>query len=92
LPRGRLRRRSVKKARKDRQLAKASKVVADRGDGMCEAQIGSQCRVAGSLAHHVLPRSRGGGHEVDNLVWLCWPCHSYIHDHPGWSVREGWTA
>ena len=31
--------------------------------------------------HHVIYRSRGGGHDADNLVTVCWnPCHRLIHE------------
>lgn len=36
----------------------------------------------GHHAHHVKRRSQGGGHEVDNLRWLCWEAHQFAHDHP----------
>jgi len=30
--------------------------------------------------HHVNPRSRGGGHELENLVTLCSGCHRLHHE------------
>ena len=29
--------------------------------------------------HHILPRSKGGGDELDNLILLCKPCHMRRH-------------
>ena len=29
--------------------------------------------------HHILPRSKGGTDEVDNLVTVCRPCHVGLH-------------
>ena len=36
-------------------------------------------------AHHMDPFARGGGTNLDNLLPLCWGCHSKIHDHH-WQV------
>ena len=36
-------------------------------------------------AHHIVPRSRGGPHNIDNLMLLCWFCHDKVHHH-GWRV------
>lgn len=35
--------------------------------------------LVGLTLHHVVYRSHGGGHKSDNLVTVCWPCHSLIH-------------
>lgn len=32
-------------------------------------------------AHHVVPISNGGSHELTNLLTLCWSCHNAVHDH-----------
>ena len=29
--------------------------------------------------HHLIPRSRGGTNDIDNLVYLCATCHRYAH-------------
>ena len=29
--------------------------------------------------HHILPRSHGGGDEVDNIILLCRRCHNAAH-------------
>lgn len=44
----------------------------------CGAQGGSESdsRV---VAHHIVPRSEGGGDEVDNLITLCPRCHARVH-------------
>jgi len=36
--------------------------------------------------HHKVPRERGGGNDLDNLVVLCSSCHRLLHERPG---REG---
>lgn len=30
-------------------------------------------------AHHIVPKSRGGGHHLNNLVTVCRDCHKAIH-------------
>lgn len=32
-------------------------------------------------AHHIVPKSQGGGHQLDNLETLCVRCHNAAHDH-----------
>lgn len=42
-------------------------------------------------AHHIVPISEGGSHNLDNLLTLCRPCHNAIHGDvfaPRWGVRE----
>jgi len=33
-------------------------------------------------AHHIVPKSSGGTHDLSNLVCLCKECHNLVHDHP----------
>ena len=41
-----------------------------------------RCRICSSdsplTVHHLWPRGLGGGHEIENLVTLCEPCHQQI--------------
>jgi 5-methylcytosine-specific restriction endonuclease McrA len=39
--------------------------------------------------HHVVPRARGGGHELDNLVTLCSGCHQAWHRRKEGGHRPG---
>ncbi|XVH33884.1 HNH endonuclease (plasmid) [Haloferacaceae archaeon DSL9] len=32
--------------------------------------------------HHIIPKSRGGSHNLDNLMTLCAQCHSAVHGYP----------
>lgn len=40
--------------------------------------------------HHVLPRSRGGKHELDNLKLMCPDCHTYAHNNRTEAYEMGW--
>lgn len=31
-------------------------------------------------AHHIVPKSKGGSHHVDNLITLCKGCHAAVHN------------
>lgn len=47
----------------------------------------NQCRSCGTggenrlHVHHIVHRSRGGGHDAANLVTVCWQCHNLLHAH-----------
>jgi predicted restriction endonuclease len=40
------------------------------------------CQICGRVTdlqvHHIIPRSNGGKHTLDNLITLCFPCHRHI--------------
>ena len=46
---------------------------------------GCGAHAEGCQTHHIIPRSQGGPHNVDNLMLLCWSCHDKVHHH-GWQV------
>ncbi|WP_135827222.1 HNH endonuclease [Halorussus ruber] len=53
-----------------------------RDDYTCQ-----NCKLEGSPhgdtklhAHHVVPKSRGGTHDLENLVTLCEECHLAVHN------------
>jgi len=74
----------------DGPTAAAKEAVRLRSRGYCEVGSVGRCRILGTQAHHRLMRSQGGGHEVDNLLHVCGPCHDYIHANPEYSYERGW--
>lgn len=47
----------------------------------------------GLQIHHVIPRSRGGSNDPENLITLCMWCHNAIHgtrwpNMPDWMDKE----
>ena len=84
---------SAKKRRGDAEYAKARRVVYARDVG-CVAlrrDVPGLC-VGGLHVHHVLPRSRGGSHDVENLVLLCSWHHEWAHGHPELAKGYGLLA
>lgn len=75
---------SKKRRRAEVELAKSKQVVHRRAGGLCEARGFwlDECGWYGTTAHHVLPRSAGGGHEPTNLLWICRQHHHFIHTNP----------
>ena len=67
-------------------------VVKRRSNNACEARVGLVCNTEGCHAHHVVLRSRGGSDEPDNLLWVCLPCHAWIHDNPSEATALGFMA
>ncbi len=58
-----------------------------RSGGRCEA-----CGAGGLLqVHHKRPRSRGGGHGLENLELRCGGCHDVVHE-KDYRERPGWRA
>jgi 5-methylcytosine-specific restriction endonuclease McrA len=49
--------------------------IYDRDKGICQG-----CGVIGVHLHHIIFRSQGGKHTVDNLVTLCNDCHTRAHN------------
>jgi len=63
----------------------ARRQVYERSQGLCEGNVEGVCPPLPHTAehvHHILRRSQGGGHELDNLVHLCARAHIWTHDHP----------
>lgn len=57
------------------------KEVYQRDEYMCQ-NCGAKGGDNGQVeihAHHVVPKSKGGGHHMDNLKTLCKNCHNAVH-------------
>jgi len=60
--------------------SKRRRLVHDR-DGGCCRRCGTIVPLDKCHIHHVVRRARGGGHSLDNLVTLCYDCHSLMPEH-----------
>lgn len=60
-----------------------------RSGGQCEGRIMLVCSMGAAQVHHVIPRGRGGTHDLINLVALCEPCHSWVHANPVAATQRG---
>lgn len=72
------------------------KQVKERSGGQCERMMKSEFNdmqrcpyEAMSQPHHILPRSQGGTHTLDNLLDLCIECHRFSHVSVQRAIREG---
>lgn len=63
--------------------------VAARARGLCEARFSADCMTGGVHAHHKRRRSQGGPDTVENLLWVCTPCHLRIHTEIAEAVEHG---
>lgn len=75
------------KAKKKAEEAKAIKAcyaAVDARDGkqcrVCQARVGGVGLLDRTHHHHLVYRSRGGQHDPSNLVSLCPPCHTALHN------------
>jgi len=84
--------RSEKRKMEDALFAVAREQRRRLAGGWCEGATPG-CPMLGAHkghhAHHVRRRSQGGGHTVDNLRWLCWSAHDWVHDHPQEAACRG---
>lgn len=74
------------------ELVEWKAVIRQRSGGICEARLAGVCITQATDAHHVILRSRGGGHEPSNLKHLCRPCHRWAHDNPAAASALGLMA
>jgi hypothetical protein len=89
---------TVQRAECDAQLARPGKRnTATIPPGTRRQVLGRdrhQCRRPGCgntrflEVHHIVPRARGGGNDMENLVTLCAACHQLVHEKKWELVRE----
>lgn len=68
-----------------------------REEALCRAEYWPECSQRGLIhecwggleTHHILPRSHGGTHDLENLVVLCSLGHRYVHEHPAEAYELG---
>lgn len=87
-----MRQKSVKRQLADAELRAATEQRRRFTRDWCEAPS-EFCGITrphrGQHAHHVRRRSQGGGHEFENLRWLCFDAHRHVHDHPQQAAEHG---
>jgi len=68
---------SVQKRIKDNEYRKQRVLACERADGLCEypTEHAPGCNGQGTECHHIIPRSLGGTHELENLCWISRACH-----------------
>ena len=58
----------------------------ERDKGRCRLIASPRCRGFANWndgeTDHILPRGKGGSDDLDNLRWVCKPCHRFRHVHP----------
>lgn len=92
--RTRLRQRSAKRERAEAEFAVAREQRRRLARDWCEGDTPA-CRPGahrGHHAHHVRTRARGGGHDVENLRWLCFDAHEWTHRNPAEATALGLLA
>ena len=73
-----------------KELMEVTPALAERAGGRCEARVLMDDRfrpVCGSgkgdaHRHHIVERSHGGTNDLNNLLFVCDACHTWIHSHP----------
>jgi 5-methylcytosine-specific restriction endonuclease McrA len=69
-----LRKISDKQKERNKKLAQ----IEPPADGRCQ-ECGNLPDWRGLSKHHKLFRSKGGTDKLDNLIWVCFRCHSLLH-------------
>lgn len=69
------------------------KALKERSGGRCERKywfgtLDVQCQRKAVDPHHILARSQGGGHSLDNLLHLCRRCHDFCKQFPKLAILD----
>lgn len=91
LARGSKRLKSVGRSRRSIIPEAVKAAVRARSRSVCERKVRGieRCYFAATDFHHVLPRSQGGKHTVENLRHLCRLDHDFCKLHPVAAEAEG---
>lgn len=84
-----LRQQSDKARARDAEYQVARAARREQVRGLCEGDTPASPprQHQGGHAHHVARRSQGGDNGVENLRWLCWEAHDWVHANPA-AARE----
>lgn len=90
MKRSRLRTRSKKYDRAQRELAGQIPDLVARSHGSCEARFSRWCTGGGAVPHHILGRAHARyKHDPRLILWTCAVCNSAIEDEPTRALSEG---
>jgi hypothetical protein len=64
--------------------------VLRRSQGRCEARVPGVCASRGAHRHH--RRRVRSDNRVENILYVCLPCHGYIHANVSWSMEHGFLV
>ena len=71
------------KRAKEKQRERRTNAVGQRKRNALIGKRGNKCQMCGATgtlhAHHILPVSKGGSDDDDNLLLVCVACHKKIH-------------
>lgn len=71
-------RKNYKKSKVTDEWHKTKLACLKRDKFTCQRCEKKNSQGRGMTAHHVTPRSDGGGDNLENLITLCDPCHDYV--------------
>lgn len=94
-PRPRIRERRRLRSRPHRVPAQVARVVRKRSGGRCEVRdllVAVECAGRGEHLHHVRRRSQGGTDTAENLIYVCFGHHAWIHANPNKAAALGLLA
>jgi 5-methylcytosine-specific restriction endonuclease McrA len=74
----------AKRRAEEAKQMKACYAAVDLRDGkqcrVCQARVGGLGQLEAAHHHHLQYRSKGGGHDPDNVLTLCVRCHTALHN------------
>lgn len=89
--RTKLRQRSAKRAREQRERSRTQRAARGYGDTRppCEVRWDSRCHGWADAPHHIRKQSQGGSDSLANTIPACTPCNGAIEDHPAEARARG---